>query len=1013
MEGFTVLDATIIKDLSNHIYEKRKATAFQIESLTKSALARNDSQTIYTVIGELSELINSGSNSGRMGGITALGSVSVALGSFAIAYFLDDIIKPIFTTFKDTDARVRYYACESLYNIAKIARGEILLYFNEVFDALCVLVTDSESSVKNAADILDRLIKDIVSAKATNYVSILQQQNDLRQGESEDIQSHFIDEAGTAVQVNNIQDSQKAFSLPKFIPTLLERMYTIDPFAKKFLISWLELFDDIPSLELITFLPNFLEPLIKFLKNNSPSDVRIESQNILNVFLKEIRSIQKVKYEASRRKLVQEKKDQAKRREVLKQKSSSEEEKSSKVDQMKNELDQSLADELKSTSITDSKVENEHESIQSEENKVPEQDGVKEDIEDDAVEETGEEQFLDGQNIFIDYHKIIGILLSFLRSEKSDGKVNDLSGDSHEIQMEIQFIVLRWLQEIIQFAPLSFTNYFPECVALTMRNTASADNNKDFELRNQFLKFNLSLQSFFIKLNEAAKKDESMNDLNDSTNTERKDQDPNNSDIEDFYDITIDEHVVMGLTKEVYDELIEFQLDKTLHTIMRECLTCANELARITLLDWLIFLYSREPTSFISFEGEKNNFDLKSLLQSATDSSNEVILKVLQLLSRIAETNQVFFKDFMVKLINFLEQEIHDTNLDHPSMNNLNSNSQTRGNGNQSSMTRNKVEFIIRKLCVTLDSEKIFSTMSEVLVSIENLNLEFLNMMIVTLNNILLTTPELTSFRKKLKNLDVYKLEDWNLFSILFQSWCHNPASAFSLCLLTSNYDLAFLIIKSLSELEVTFQLLTQLDILVQLLESPIFLKLRLQLLEPEKNPYLFKALYGLLMILPQSSTFTTLHNRLSSVSSVNSFNSNLTGGPLNSSTPVSTPGPTPGTAASSSSVSQQLSIKRKRVYEMLDKFTRIQELHEGYQIDKKIRESATSSLYQSEDVSGYHRSLVNRTTTDSHSRPDRLLSYGSSHSDTKDYFPSIDSLTSDNKSSSKRVNNNKFRYNS
>lgn len=1013
MEGFTVLDATIIKDLSNHIYEKRKATAFQIESLTKSALARNDSQTIYTVIGELSELINSGSNSGRMGGITALGSVSVALGSFAIAYFLDDIIKPIFTTFKDTDARVRYYACESLYNIAKIARGEILLYFNEVFDALCVLVTDSESSVKNAADILDRLIKDIVSAKATNYVSILQQQNDLRQGESEDIQSHFIDEAGTAVQVNNIQDTQKAFSLPKFIPTLLERMYTIDPFAKKFLISWLELFDDIPSLELITFLPNFLEPLIKFLKNNSPSDVRIESQNILNVFLKEIRSIQKVKYEASRRKLVQEKKDQVKRREELKQKSSSEEEKSSKVDQMKNDLDQSLADEMKSTGITDSKVENEHESIQSEDNgKVPEQDVVKDDIE-EADEETEEEQFLDGQNIFIDYHKIIGILLSFLRSEKSDGKVNDLSGDSHEIQMEIQFIVLRWLQEIIQFAPLSFTNYFPECVALTMRNTASADNNKDFELRNQFLKFNLSLQSFFIKLNEASKKDESMNDLNDSTNSERKDQDPNNSDIEDFYDITIDEHVVMGLNKEVYDEFIEFQLDKTLHTIMRECLTCANELARITLLDWLIFLYSREPTSFISFEGEKNNFDLKSLLQSATDSSNEVILKVLQLLSRIAETNQVFFKDFMVKLINFLEQEIHDTNLDHPNMNNFNSNGQTRGNGNQSSMTRNKVEFIIRKLCVTLDSEKIFSTMSEVLVSIENLNLEFLNMMIVTLNNILLTTPELTSFRKKLKNLDVYKLEDWNLFSILFQSWCHNPASAFSLCLLTSNYDLAFLIIKSLSELEVTFQLLTQLDILVQLLESPIFLKLRLQLLEPEKNPYLFKALYGLLMILPQSSTFTTLHNRLSSVSSVNSFNSNLTGGPLNSSTPVSTPGPTPGTAASSSSVSQQLSIKRKRVYEMLDKFTRIQELHEGYQIDKKIRESATSSLYQSEDVSGYHRSLANRTTNDSHSRPDRLLSYGSSHSEAKDYFPSIDSLTSDNKSSSKRLNNTKFRYNS
>lgn len=32
---------------------------------------------------------------------------------------------------------MRYYACESMYNIAKVAKGEILVYFNEVFDALC------------------------------------------------------------------------------------------------------------------------------------------------------------------------------------------------------------------------------------------------------------------------------------------------------------------------------------------------------------------------------------------------------------------------------------------------------------------------------------------------------------------------------------------------------------------------------------------------------------------------------------------------------------------------------------------------------------------------------------------------------------------------------------------------------------------------------------------------------------------------------------------------------------
>ena len=40
-------------------------------------------------------------------------------------------------------------------------------------------------------------------------------------------------------------------------------------------------------------------------------------------------------------------------------------------------------------------------------------------------------------------------------------------------------------------------------------------------------------------------------------------------------------------------------------------------------------------------------------------------------------------------------------------------------------------------------------------------------------------------------------------------------------------------------------------------------------MLEPEKYPYLFKCLYGILMLLPQSSAFSTLRNRLSSVSSL------------------------------------------------------------------------------------------------------------------------------------------------
>jgi vacuole morphology and inheritance protein 14 len=33
-------------------------------------------------------------------------------------------------------ARVRYFAAECLYNIAKVSKGEVLVYFNPIFDAL-------------------------------------------------------------------------------------------------------------------------------------------------------------------------------------------------------------------------------------------------------------------------------------------------------------------------------------------------------------------------------------------------------------------------------------------------------------------------------------------------------------------------------------------------------------------------------------------------------------------------------------------------------------------------------------------------------------------------------------------------------------------------------------------------------------------------------------------------------------------------------------------------------------
>ena len=59
--------------------------------------------------------------------------------------------------------------------------------------------------------------------------------------------------------------------------------------------------------------------------------------------------------------------------------------------------------------------------------------------------------------------------------------------------------------------------------------------------------------------------------------------------------------------------------------------------------------------------------------------------------------------------------------------------------------------------------------------------------MVQNLNSILITSPELSDLRKKLKNLETK--DGQHLFIALYKSWCHNPVSTFSLCLLAQAYE--------------------------------------------------------------------------------------------------------------------------------------------------------------------------------------------------------------------------------
>lgn len=305
---------------------------------------------------------------------------------------------------------------------------------------------------------------------------------------------------------------------------------------------------------------------------------------------------------------------------------------------------------------------------------------------------------------------------------------------------------------------------------------------------------------------------------------------------------------------------------------------------RVAALAWLIMLHHKAPRKMQS----RNDGTFPALLKTLSDPADAVVTRDLQLLSEISRnSDDSFFTSFMVNLLKLFATDRRLLG--------------TRGN------------LIIRQLCSTLSAERIYRTLADCLEKDEDI--EFASIMVQNLNNNLITAPELADLRKRLRNLDVR--DGRAFFQMLFRAWCHNAVATFSLCLLAQAYEQAYHLLQIFGDLEMTVDTLIQIDKLVQLLESPVFTYLRLQLLEPERHPYLYKCLYGLLMLLPQSSAFAALKNRLNSVSPVAYISQGLR--------------TAPSTPAASTTFERTNRLKAReddpiKWVELLDKFRSVQE---------------------------------------------------------------------------------------
>jgi len=215
--------------------------------------------------------------------------------------------------------------------------------------------------------LLDRLIKDIVAEKASNYVSVTHPR---RLSGEEDTTPPTEDHSPTELDGSYDEQETPAFSLPKFIPLLAERIYTLNPFTRMFLVNWINVLDSIPDLELISHLPAFLKGLFQFLSDPN-DDVRTATQQALSGFLKDIRRTADVKKMLSDRR----------------------------------RLSQAIEDDSASGN---SKPPGAVDGSTSPAGRI----SISERLPDDNYEET--DDWVPGQDIHIDYSKIISILIPFL-----------------------------------------------------------------------------------------------------------------------------------------------------------------------------------------------------------------------------------------------------------------------------------------------------------------------------------------------------------------------------------------------------------------------------------------------------------------------------------------------------------------------------------------------------------------------------------------------------------------------
>ncbi|XP_026189935.1 protein VAC14 homolog [Cyclospora cayetanensis] len=300
------------RGLADKSFEKRKAAAQAVQQLIKQQVAvaasaapdtagdedmqysakgspslsekpqelqesqRQDTEAIVAVVQKAvaaltTDFLSSPIANIRKGGLLGLAAVGLAFDSGGLECCLLLLLRPLLKSFGDPDPRVRYYACESLFNVLKAARSLSLRFLPELFDGLCKLCGDVDREVRQGVGFVDSLLKEETAAAAAKAAAAAA--------------------AATAVGVPAAATAATAQGpiTPAFIHLLVERLLVRNPYIKVLALSWISLLETSTGIDMLQYLPLFLGGLLELL-GDSHRDIRQAADLCVTNFLEDLRS---------------------------------------------------------------------------------------------------------------------------------------------------------------------------------------------------------------------------------------------------------------------------------------------------------------------------------------------------------------------------------------------------------------------------------------------------------------------------------------------------------------------------------------------------------------------------------------------------------------------------------------------------------------------------------------------------------------------------------------------------